>query len=86
MNIINVEKRLVDKLVDDCDENIDEEVKIVSEGKNKCNSCMLYIVLLSIFFIINVGIGVYFVYCKYINRNKENVSEYYNCVYQTKNY
>ena len=72
--------------MDDCDENIDEEVKIVSEGKNKCNSCMLYIVLLSIFFIINVGIGAYFVYCKYINRNKENVSKYYNCVYQTKNY
>ena len=78
-------KRLVDKLVDECDENIDE-VKIVSESKNKCNSCILYIVLFSIFFTINVGIGAYFVYYKYMNRNKENVSKYYDYVYQTKNY
>ena len=75
-------KRLVDKLVDECDENIDEEVKIVSESKNKCNSCILYIVLFSIFFTINVGIGAYFVYYKYMNRNKENVSVY-DYVYQT---
>ena len=32
--------KLVDKLVDECDENINE-VKIVSESKNKCNSCIL---------------------------------------------
>ena len=77
-------KRLVDKLVDECDENIDE-VKIVSESKNKFNSCILYIVLFSIFFTINVGIGAYFVYYKYVNRNKENVSKY-DYVYQTENY
>ena len=53
-------KRLVDKLVKECSENIDE-VKIVSEGKNKCNSCILYIVLFSIFFTVNVGIATYFV-------------------------
>ena len=47
--------------MDDCDENIDE-VNIVSENKNKFNSCILYIVLFSIFFTINVGIGGYFVY------------------------
>ena len=64
-------KRLVDKLVDECDKNIDEEVEIVSESKNKSNSCILYIVLFSIFFTINVGIGAYFVYYKYMNRNKK---------------
>ena len=53
-------KRLVDKLVEECSENIDE-LKIVSETKNKCNSCILYIVLFSIFFTINVGIATYFV-------------------------
>ena len=57
-------KRLVDKLVDECDKNNDEEVKIVSESKNKCNSCILYIVLFSIFFTINVVIATYFVYYK----------------------
>ena len=55
-------KWLIDRLVDECDENIDEEVEIVSESKNKCNSCILYVVLLSIFFTINIAIGAYFVY------------------------
>ena len=64
-------KRLVDKLVDECDENIDVEVKIVSESKNKCNSCILYIVLFPIFFTINVVIDTDFVYYKYMNRNKK---------------
>ena len=41
---------MVDILVDECDENSDE-VKIFSDSKNKCNSCILYIVLFSIFFI-----------------------------------
>ena len=76
-------KKLADKLVEECTENIDE-VKIASENehKNKCSSCMLYIVLLSIIFAINFGIGTYFVYYKYMNRNEENVSKD-DCVYQT---
>ena len=78
-------KTLIDKLLDELDENIDEEVKMFSESKTKCNSCIFYIVLYSIFFIINVGIGAYFVYYKYMNRNKDNVSKYYDYVYQTKN-
>ena len=40
------------------------------------------IVLFSIFFIINVVIGAYFVYYKYLNRNQRNVSKY-GYVYQT---
>ena len=79
-------KRLIDKLVDERDENIDEEVKIVSESRNECNSCIFYIVLFSIFFIINVGNCAYFVYYKYMNRNEENVSKYYDYIYQTKTY
>ena len=36
-----------------------------------------------IFFTINVsGVGAYFVYYKYVNRNKENVSKY-DYIYQT---
>ena len=72
--------------MNECTENINEEVKIVSESKNRCNSCILYIVLLSIFFAISVGIDAYFVYYKYINFNKENVSKYYDYVYQAKSY
>ena len=78
-------KWLLDKLVDECDENIDE-VKIVSESKNKCNSyILLYIVLFSVFFTINAGIATYFIYYKYMNCNKENLSVY-DYVYRTKNY
>ena len=75
-------KRLLDQSVDECNETVDEEVKIVSENENKCSSCILYIALFSIFFIINVGIGAYFVYYKYIDSNKENNSKY-DYIYQT---
>ena len=74
----------MDKLIEECSENIDE-VKIVSENKDKCSSCILYIALFSIFFTINVGIATYFAYYKYMNHNKENVSKY-DYVYQSKNY
>ena len=79
---LRCKKRLVDKLVEEYDETIDEveiidnknicnktndeEVKIID---NKNNSCIVYIVLFSIFFIINVGIGAYCAYYKYRNRN-----------------
>ena len=78
-------KSLVDKLVDESDENIDEEVKILDKKEYKCSSCILYIVLFSIFFIINIGIASYFVYYKYVNRNKEHFSVY-DYVYYLKNY
>ena len=78
-------KRIVDKLIEECNENIDEEGKILDKSEDKCSSCILYIVLFSILFIINIGIATYFVYYKYINHNKENVSAY-DYVYQRKNY
>ena len=84
-------KRLVNKLVEEYNETIDE-VKLTkitlpeNEKSYKSNSSILYIVLFSIFFTINVGIGAYFVYYKYTNRNKKNVSRYYDYVYQTENY
>ena len=73
---------MVDQLVEECNENI-EETSLVEINSTKCkyNSCILYIVLLSIFFTINIGMAAYFVYYKYMNRNKENVSRY-DYVYQ----
>ena len=72
-------------LVDECTENIDE-VKIaeVIVTENICK-CILYIVLFSIIFTIHVGISTYFVYYKYMNRKKENVSRY-DYVSQATNY
>ena len=64
-------KKLADKLVDECTETVDEEVEITDNNKNKCNSCIMCIVLFSTFFAINVTIGAYFSYYKYVNRIKE---------------
>ena len=82
--ICKFRKKLADKLEEECNEIV-EEVKIVGNNEDKCSSCILYVVLFSITFIINIGIGVYFVYYKYINHDKENVSKY-DYVYQSKNY
>ena len=67
MKIVSVEKELVDKLVEECTENV-EEVKIAkytlaeNENKYKCSS---------IIFTIKIGIGTYFVYYKYMNCDKK---------------
>ena len=73
---VSVDKKLVDPLVEECTENINE-TKLVektldkNENKDKCNSYVVYKVLFwtfFIFFIINLGIGTYFIYRKYVNR------------------
>ena len=73
---------MVDKLVEECDESSEEKNLVkINSIKCKSNSCILYIVLISIFFTINIGIATYFVCYKYINHNKENISVY-DYVYQ----
>ena len=42
-------KTLVDKLIEECNDNI-EETNLINLTKCKSNSCILYIVLFSIFF------------------------------------
>ena len=77
-------EKLVDKLIEECNESIDEiEIASENEHENKCSSCTAYIVFFSIFFIISIGIAAYFVYYKYMSRNEKNVSKY-DYVYQTK--
>ena len=74
-------KRLVDKLIEECTGNVKEE-KITeialceNKNKHKYSSCTVHIVLFSVIFTINIGIGTYFVYNKYISCNKENISKY----------
>ena len=63
---------MIDKLSDESTETVDEELKILDKNKDKCSSLILYIVLFSVFLTIIVGICAYFVYYKYMNRNKEN--------------
>ena len=55
------------------------------KNKHKCSSCTLYTVLFSIIFTVNIGVGTYFVYYKYINYVKKTaVKESFN--YQTFDY
>ena len=77
---------MVDKLVGECNENIEETSLVkINSTKSKRNSCILCIVFFSIFFTTNIGIVAYFVYYKYMNRNKQNVSAY-DYVYHAKNH
>ena len=69
-------KKLVDKLAEECTENIEEtrlveKTTVKNENKHKCSSCTVYIALFSIILTINVGIGIYFVYYKHMNRNEK---------------
>ena len=59
-------KRLVDELVEECNENIDGNKMIYNGTLNDygeiCNSCTVYIVLLVIFFKLSISISSVFIY------------------------
>ena len=79
---------MVDKLIEECGENVDE-AKLAGatlfELGNECVcSYTVCIVLAVIALTVSIGISAFFI-SKYINRNKENVSKY-DYVYQAKNY
>ena len=69
-------KRQIDQLVEECTENNDElkiAEKTLFEHRNECkSSCTIYVFLIAIVFTINIGIGTYFIYYKYMNHNKKN--------------
>ena len=76
-------KKLVDKLFEEFIENNDEmniaKITLAEHENNyeilcKC-SCTLCIGLFSIIFTINIGIGTFFVYCKYMNHDKKTVAK-----------
>ena len=49
-------KRLIDKSVEECSENIDRNEKNYNDYGNVCNPCTIYIVLLDIAFLIMIDI------------------------------
>ena len=51
-------KKLIDKLIEECNENI-EETTLIYSSKCKSNSYILYIVVFQIF---GIGIATYFIY------------------------
>ena len=79
---------MVDKLAEECTENIDE-VKLTGVALfEHLNVCVCFytvcIVLAVIALTVSIGVSAYFTY-KYINNNKENISKY-DYTYHAKNY
>ena len=67
-------KRIIDKLVEECSEDINRNDMIYNYEK-VCNSCIIYIVLLVIFFIINICISRAFIYFYwYLKRSNTNIN------------
>ena len=67
------EKKLIDKLVGECSENVDGNEMIYNSTLNDYekiqNYCTAYIVLLAIFFIISISINSVFIYLhQYLKR------------------
>ena len=63
-------KKLVDKLVEECSENIDRNEIIHNDYGNVCSSCIIYIVLIVIAFLIIIGISSGFIYFhRYLKKN-----------------
>ena len=58
-NLVETQEAL-DKLIEECNENI-EETSLIKINSTKCkhNSCILYIVLFSILFTINIVIATF---------------------------
>ena len=71
-------KKLIHPLIEEYTENINETKlveKTLHENNDRCNSHLVYKALFwtfFIFFIINLGIGIYFVYRKYVNRKYDS--------------
>ena len=67
-------KKLFEKLIEECTENIDElEIASKNKHKNECSSCTLYIVLFSIFFTFSIEVTIYFAYFYWYLKNDARV-------------
>ena len=66
-------KKLADRLVEECTENIDEvkiaEMTLFERRNDWKSSCTIYVVLIAIVFTISIGIGIYFIYYKHMNHD-----------------
>ena len=63
-------KKLIDKLVEECNENIDGNVMIHNDYRNVCNSCTICTILFAIAFLIIIGISsAYFYFHWYFKKD-----------------
>ena len=80
-------KKIIDKLTEECSENINrnemlynKNLDIISSSHNKTsNSCIVYIVLFSVFLVINIFMAIYVYFFLYL-KNKSTDSHYVGCL------
>ena len=80
-------KIIIDKLVEECSENIDgnemlynETLDIISSSDNKTSdSCVVYAILFSVFLIISISMVIYFYFFLYL-KNRSTNSHHYGCL------
>ena len=83
----NCRKEIIDKLVEECSENIDENemlynetLDIISSCDNKTfDSCAVYIILFSVFLIISISMAIY-VYFFFYLKNRSTNSHHFGCL------
>ena len=81
-------KKVIDKLIEECSENIDENKMLYNEtsdiisscDNNKTSdSCIVYIVLFFVFLIINISMAIYVYFFLYL-KNKSTNPHYFGCL------
>ena len=81
----NCRKKIIGELIEECNENIDEnenetlDIISSSDNKNTSDSCIVYIVLFSVFLIINISMAIYAYFFLYL-KNRSTNSHYFGCL------
>ena len=84
----NWRKKIIDQLVEECNENIDgnempynETLDIISPSDNNktSGSCIVYIILFSVFLIISISMAIYVYFFLYL-KNRSTDSHYFSCL------
>ena len=72
---------MAESLTKKCEKNIDETLDIISSSDNKktSNSCIVYIVLFSVFLTINISTAIYVYFFLYL-KNKSSNSNNFGCL------
>ena len=74
-------RTMVESLTEKFEKNINETLDIISSGDNNktSDSCIVYIVLFSVFLIINISMAIYVYFFLYL-KNKSINSHYFGCL------
>ena len=72
---------MAESLTKKCEKNIDETLDIISSSDNNktSNSCIVYIVLFSVFLTINISTAIYVYFFLYL-KNKSSNSNNFGCL------